>query len=203
MPDSNDQTIRWLAQARAGSNEALGNLFDACRGYLLRVAGADLDRRLQAKGGASDIVQETFLEAQRDFGQFRGTSEQELLAWLRHRLRYRMSKFVRGHRETAKRAATREVPLNITASGTMSLNLAAEQTSPSQRAIAQERDDGVERAIERLPEDYRVVLQMRYREGLTFEEMARKLDRTPDSARKIWARAIEQLKSELRTMDLS
>ena len=87
-------------------------MLDGCRGYLLRIAGDDLDPRLQAKGGASDIVQETFLEAQRDFGEFTGDSEPELLAWLRHRLRYRVAKFIRSYRQTAKRAAGREVPLD-------------------------------------------------------------------------------------------
>jgi RNA polymerase sigma-70 factor (ECF subfamily) len=199
---SDDQTNHWLTQARQGSNEALGRLFDACRDYLLRVAGADIDQRLRAKGGASDIVQETFLEAQRDFGQFTGTSEQELLAWLRHRLRYRMSKFARSHRETAKRAAAREVPLDGSSSAAIGPSLAAAQSSPSQHVLANERDDGIKRAMEQLPEDYRLVLDMRYRDGLTFEEIAQALDRTPDSVRKLWARAIQRLKGNLRAMGL-
>jgi hypothetical protein len=68
-----------LAAARRGSREALGQSLEACRRYLLAIADRQLDQDLQAKGGASDLVQETFLEAQRDFGQFHGPSPDELI----------------------------------------------------------------------------------------------------------------------------
>ena len=57
--------------------------------------------------------------------------------------------------------------------------------------------------MERLPEDYRRVIELRYREGLSFEEIGAILERTPNSARKLWARAIERLKSDLRAMTSS
>ena len=72
-----------LAAARAGSREALGRVLEGCRRYLLGVAEGELDPDLRSKGGASDIVQETFLEAQRDFARFQGSSPEELRAWLR------------------------------------------------------------------------------------------------------------------------
>src|SRR6516165_3274940 len=73
---------RWLPAAQAGSKEALAQMLEACRGYLLLIATQELDPALRAKGGASDLVQETILEAFRDFGRFQG-GEEELLAWLR------------------------------------------------------------------------------------------------------------------------
>src|ERR1700752_4820512 len=100
---------RWLAAAPAGSNEALGRALGACRNSLLLVAQHHLGADVQAKGGASDLVQETFLEAQRDFGQFRGTSEEELLAWLRQMLLHNVGTFSRRYRETTKRDVAREV----------------------------------------------------------------------------------------------
>jgi RNA polymerase sigma-70 factor (ECF subfamily) len=198
MPQSDDQTIQLIRQARAGSNDALGRLLNGCRGYLLRIAGDDLDPRLQAKGGASDIVQETFLEAHRDFGEFKGDSEQELLAWLRQRIQYRVAKFVRSYRHTAKRAAAREVSLDEGSSSAVGPVLAASQLSPSEHALAEERDHLLEQAMEHLPDDYRRVIQLRYCEGLAFDEIGAVLARSPNSARKLWARAIERLKSELR-----
>ena len=69
---------QWLEAARAGSKEALGEALEACRNYLLMVANRQLDPQLRVKGGASDLVQETFLEAQRDFGRFQGTSDAEV-----------------------------------------------------------------------------------------------------------------------------
>ena len=74
---------RWLPAAQAGSKEALGQLLDSCRGYLLLIANQELGPDLQAKGGASDLVQETLLDACRDFAHFQGNTEQELFGWLR------------------------------------------------------------------------------------------------------------------------
>jgi RNA polymerase sigma-70 factor, ECF subfamily len=204
MPRTDDQTVQLILQARAGCNDALGRLLDGCRGYLLRIARDELASRFQAKGGASDIVQETFLEAKRDFPRFTGDSEPELLAWLRRRLHYRVAKFIRSHRETAKRASGREVPLDVGGSSTaMGAVPAADQLSPSDLFLAGERDHLLEQAMERLPEDYRRVIQLRYREGLLFEEIAKALKRTPNSARKLWARAIERLKRDLGEEDSS
>ena len=62
--------VQRLAAARAGSREALGQILQACRGYLLLLAERELAPDLRAKGGASDLVQETFLEAQKDFAHF-------------------------------------------------------------------------------------------------------------------------------------
>ena len=86
---------RQLAAARAGSREALGQVLQACRGYLLLLAERELDPDLRAKGGASDLVQGTFLEAQKDFAHFQGDSEDELRAWLRQVLLHNLANFTR------------------------------------------------------------------------------------------------------------
>src|SRR5262249_7550847 len=75
VPPDSGQIARWLAAARQGSVEALGQLLEVCRPYLLKVANDHLTADLRAKLGASDVVQEAFLEAQRDFGQFSGLTE--------------------------------------------------------------------------------------------------------------------------------
>src|ERR1700751_3723750 len=98
----------WLPGARAGSPEALGQLLEACRGYLLLIAQREIDPDLRAKGGASDLVQQTFLEAQRDFADFRGETEAELLGWLRQILLHNLASFARKFRETAKRRLAAE-----------------------------------------------------------------------------------------------
>src|SRR5262245_65024573 len=92
-----------LAAARAGSRNALGELLESYRRYLAHVARDQLDPRLLPKGDQSDLVQETFRDAQQAFGQFRGNSEEELLAWLRQILVHRISRFARRYRGTRKR----------------------------------------------------------------------------------------------------
>src|SRR6516162_6479595 len=110
-----DAALR-LAAARTGSSEALGQALQACRGYLLLLAKRELDPDLRAKGGASDLVQETFLEAQRDFAHFHGNSAEELRAWLRRLLLNNVANFTRQYRERAKRQVGREVSLEAAGS---------------------------------------------------------------------------------------
>src|SRR5207249_12051722 len=62
-----------LCQARAGSGPALGQLLELYRSYLALLARLQIGRRLQGKVDSADLVQETFLEAHRKWGQFRGT----------------------------------------------------------------------------------------------------------------------------------
>jgi len=108
MAVGKDSAVEGLLQAaRAGSAEALGQALEACRGYLLHVARREIAPGQQAKASASDIVQETFLEAERGFPRFGGDSERELLAWLRKLLLNNLGDFTRRYHGTVKRAASR------------------------------------------------------------------------------------------------
>jgi RNA polymerase sigma-70 factor (ECF subfamily) len=190
----------YLPAARAGSREALGQALEICRGYLLRVANQGLDQDLRAKGGASDLVQETFLEAQRDFGQFQGSSEQELLAWLRLLLLHNVANFTRRYRGTDKRRVDREVGLDGTRSAAgRKARLATETPSPSGQAMAHEQAEKVQQALERLPEDYRRVIVLRNQERKSFEEMGPLMGRSAEATRRLWSRAVERLQRELET----
>ena len=94
-----DRAAPWLAAARDGSRDALGQALEACRNYLLLIADRELGADLRPKGGASDLVQETFIEAQRDFDRFGGATEAEWLAWLRQLLKHRLANFRRRYRQ--------------------------------------------------------------------------------------------------------
>jgi RNA polymerase sigma-70 factor, ECF subfamily len=195
-----DEATRWLSAARAGSPEALGQALEACRGYLLLIARNELGIDLQAKAGASDLVQQTFLEAQCDFGRFHGDSAAELRAWLRRLLLNNLATFARDYRATAKRAVGREVALpSPERSGTGAVDPSAGEPSPSTVAMAHEEAAAVRRLLERLPEDYRLALLLRHLEELPFEEIGRRLNRSANAARKLWARAVEMLQQQWET----
>jgi RNA polymerase sigma-70 factor (ECF subfamily) len=74
---------RLIVLARAGSGAALGELLAAYRNYLTLLARVQIDRRLQRKLDASDVVQEVYLAAHQHFVRLRGRTEGELVAWLR------------------------------------------------------------------------------------------------------------------------
>jgi RNA polymerase sigma-70 factor (ECF subfamily) len=187
----------WLPAARAGSSEALGQILDACRGYLLLVAQRELDPQLRAKGGASDLVQETLLDALRGFGRFHGNSEDELRRWLRRLLLNNLVSFARRYRDADKRDIRREVDLQAGDSAAeRGGGLAGTMATPSRQAMAQEQAEAIQRALERLPDDYRLVILLRYQEERSFEEIGRLMDLSPNAARKLWLRAVKRLQHE-------
>jgi RNA polymerase sigma-70 factor (ECF subfamily) len=189
---------RWLSAARDGSRDALGRVLEACRRYLLYVARRELNGDLQAKGGASDLVQETFLEAQCDFERFQGTSERELRAWLRQLLHHRGAKFRRRFKSTQKRQLARETTLHAADRPTYAPN---DPASPSAQLIACEQAQRLRQALDRLPDDYQQVIRLRYVEQCPFDEIGRQMQRTPNAARLLWLRAIEHVKHALRGTD--
>jgi RNA polymerase sigma-70 factor (ECF subfamily) len=198
MTEPLDGAARWLPAARAGSREALGKVLEAARQYLVSIARQELDPDLRAKNSPSDLVQETFVEAQRAFGQFQGDTEAELLAWLRQLLLHRVGKLRRSFRDTQKRRLAREVALGGDSSSEGPAGgLAANMPSPSGQAMEHEQDQALQAALGRLPDDHRRVITLRYQEQLPFEEIGRLLHRSPDAARKLWARAVERLQEEL------
>jgi RNA polymerase sigma-70 factor (ECF subfamily) len=198
MPLDAAQLEQHLTAARAGSREALGQVLSQYHFYLLEIARRELGRDLQPKGGASDIVQETFLEAQRIFPRFAGRSDDEIRAWLRCLLLHRTAKVGRRFRATHKRRLAREVSLDAPCMPAASRVPAAAMPTPSAHLMARERQEVLRRAMDRLPEDYRRVMVLRYQKEMTFDEIGRDMRRSGDAVRMLWARALERLKHELR-----
>ena len=92
-----------IQAARTGDSGALGRLLELYRNYLRLLARIQFDLRLRGKADPSDMVQETFLAAQRNFAQFRGASERELIDWLRQILTSKLMDLARRYLRTARR----------------------------------------------------------------------------------------------------
>jgi RNA polymerase sigma-70 factor, ECF subfamily len=186
-----------LEQARAGDEAALGRLLELYRNYLTLFARLQIGRRLQGKVDASDLVQETFLDAHRDFARFRGTTEQELASWLRQILAANLAMLVRRYCGTQCRdlRLERELAAELDASSrVLDQGLMAASGSPSQHAASREQAVLLADALGQLPEDYREVIILRHMEGRSFPEVAQQMGRTVDSVKKLWTRALVRLR---------
>ncbi len=182
-----------LQAARAGSTEALGQALQSNRGYLLAIAADELGDDLQVKVSPSDLVQQTFLEAVRDFDHFTGADADAFRAWLRQLLRNNARNVARDYRATDKRRLDREVTLDAG-----DLPLRAFGPTPSAEAVARETNAALEAALARLPAEYREVLTLKNKERLPFDEIGRRLGgRTANAARLLWSRAVERLRDEM------
>ncbi|MBS0260990.1 MAG: sigma-70 family RNA polymerase sigma factor [Planctomycetes bacterium] len=194
LPNPNEIISRRIDAARIGDAAALGELFELCRNYLLLTANQELESELQAKVAPSDVVQETILEACRDFGSFRGSTEPEILAWMRQILLHNLANVRRNFRDTAKRELDREQPLW----GEVE-HVSHDVPTPATHLTNREQREQLLQALAQLPDIYREVLLLRQQEGCTFAEIGTKIGRTAESARKLWTRAVEQLKDILKS----
>jgi RNA polymerase sigma-70 factor (ECF subfamily) len=189
-----------IARARTDDGAALGLLLERYRPYLGILARVQMSRRLQGKLDASDVVQEAFLTAHRSFAQFRGSSEAELTGWLRKILASHLAKTIRRYWGTRARDIRLECQLAEDldqSSRAIGQFVADPRSSPSQHAQRREQGLHLMDALAELPEAYRDVLILRHLEGLSFPEIARRMERTVDSVEKLWTRALGKLRHSL------
>lgn len=186
--------VEMISKARSGDRLALGQLIDNYRNYLLLIANSEIDHRLQAKLGASDLVQQSMLQAQKHFAQFRGDTEPELQAWLRQILHNDLRKTRRTF-SARKRNADQEV--NLQENSAVERGLLDNHLTPSSEAIRRERMETLKSALESLPPDYQAVIRFRNFEQLSFAETGERMNRSADACRKLWSRAIQSLQSLL------
>jgi RNA polymerase sigma-70 factor (ECF subfamily) len=196
MTASGSDLRRLIDRARRDEPGALDRLLDSYRNCLRLLARTGLDVSLQGKADPSDLVQEALLKASQHFGQFRGANDAELAGWLRQILARCLADLVRRYR-TAGRRAGREQSLEQLldrSSEALERVLAGGGSSPS--ASAHRRDLAVVLcdALAELGEDQREVIVLHHLEGLGWDEVARRLGRTPGAVQKLWTRALRQLR---------
>ena len=182
-----------LEKARAGDADALGQLLEQYRQYLRLLAQSQVGRSLRVRLDPSDLVQETLLEAQRDFSHFAGDGEGELTAWLRRILVRNLTDQLK-HHHSQKRDLQREQPLELLVEQAHAA-LAAPLSTPSAQASRREQAVVLAQAMAQLPADYREVITRRHLEGESFEAIAARMGRTSGAVRMLWMRALERLGS--------
>src|SRR5262245_28740582 len=169
------------------------------RHYLRVLAEGQLGDHLRGKCDPSDLVQQTLLEAHRDFHTFQGTHEGELLAWLRRILANNLFNEARRF-ATRGRDAGREVSLERFQGGldhsshVLARCLADEGPTPSEVAASRETAVKLADMLAQLPENYQRVLVLRLFEGLSAEEVAERMDTTAGAVRMLQMRALEALR---------
>lgn len=199
MTDSNSRVAMLLVRAREGDAQALDRLFDMCRNYLNLVARSQVESWLQAKVDASDLVQQTMMEAYRDFARFQGGSEGEWLAWLKQILSHNAGDFIRRY-TGAGRHARREVPLAgpLDSSCFGAPDPADPGASPSEEVLRRERELEIADALARLSPDHREVIMLRNLQRLPFEEVAQRMERTRPAVQMLWMRAMHKLQETMK-----
>ena len=183
------------------SSEGLSPL-ERFRSYLHLLARLQLGGQMPARLDPSDLVQQTLLEAHRQRDRFRGTTDAERAAWLRQMLAHNLADALRALRRD-RRDVGREVPLEAARSESaadLADWLAAEQSSPSQRAVKQEEAVRLAEALAELPEAQREALVLQHWHGLTLAEIGTQLGRSPVAVAGLLKRGLKELRTRLERL---
>jgi RNA polymerase sigma-70 factor, ECF subfamily len=171
------------------------------RAYLTVLAQRYLDSRLRGRLDPADIVQVTFMEAQRDLHAFRGHQIEELLGWLRNILRNNVSSAHQKHLYTQKRSAGREAHGAASGGDDSAPQLTdlvpSETTSPSQRMMRDEAAVYLANCLQTLPETQREALRLRYVEGSSLKEIATAMDKSEMAVAGLLKRGLQTLRERM------
>jgi RNA polymerase sigma-70 factor (ECF subfamily) len=163
------------------------------RPYLKGVAAAILDERVAGKVDPSDVVQQALLASFAGFDQFRGTTVEDLKAWLvaivRNEARQAGRFWSQDRREVA-----REQRLPSGSAGGSGSGLEGDSSDPGERAARREQANHVLAALEKLGAEEAQLVRLRNFEGLTFAEIGQRLDCSETTARERWVAALERLR---------
>lgn len=193
-----------IRAAKAGNTTQVGELIEPFRHYLKLLARMQIGPKLQEKADESDLVQETFLNAYRSFPEFQGTTEAELVGWLRSILATKLAELFRRYLGTQQRDIRLEQQIaddfghsTIILGQNFAGGLISPDSSPSQRAGRHEEAVRLADALDNLPPDYREVIVLRNLEGLPFKAVAERMQKSEDSVEKLWLRGLAKLRQHL------
>src|SRR5262249_27845129 len=180
-----------------------GRGLERFRSYLLLLARVRLDPMARAKVGASDVVQQTLLEAHRDRARFRGRTLGEQAAWLRQILARNLANVVRDLRRD-KRDVAREQPLQAAldeSAARLESWMAAGRSSPSQQVERHERALRLAEALAALPENQREAVVLRHWHGCSLVEIGERLGCTTAAVTGLLHRGLRKLRQQLHDLE--
>lgn len=194
-------TLVLLDQVRHGDPSAVNRLLERHREAIKRMIGQRMDRVVQRRVDASDIVQDVLVEANRRLGDYLANPTMPFRLWLRHMVRDRVIDAHRRHRVASSRSLDREVPLggdgeSASLAGPVD-RLEDRELTPQAAATWHELERRFAAAVDRLEDDDRQIVLLRHFEHLSTAEAAGVLGLTKPAAGMRYLRAMRRLRTLL------
>ena len=192
-------TMVLLDRARQGDGTAINGLLERHRAAIRRMIDQRMDRVVQRRVDASDIVQDVMIEANRRLGDYLANPTMPFQLWLRHMARDRLIDAHRRHRVAASRSLDREVSLTVAEGQDHSQadligQLADRELTPAAAATWHELERRFAAAVEQLDEDDRRIVLLRHFEHLSTAEAAAALGLAKPAAGMRYLRAMRRLR---------
>jgi RNA polymerase sigma-70 factor (ECF subfamily) len=205
MIENSSETRRLLQAGAGGDTEKWGDLLEQHRERLRRMVALRLDRRLQGRIDASDVIQEAYLEASGRLPEYLNQPTMPFFLWLRFLTSQKLLELHRHHLGAQVRDAGREVclyqgSLPETSSAALAAQLLGHLTQPSQAAIRAEMKIRLQDALNSMDALDREVLALRHFEHLSNAETAQTLGIRDSAASKRYIRALKKLRTILSSL---
>ena len=197
-----DHEINSLVELALDGNErAMTMLLDKHRAQLQHLVSLRMDRRIQGRVDAADIVQDALIDAARRLSEFRDQNKMGFYVWLRWITSERLLNTHRRHLGSQIRDAKREVPIDRQEPDAtpiaLSQQLAGRLTSPTKVVARRELQMAIENVLEQLDPDDRAILMLRNFEELSLTQTAKALGIKRSTAGKRHIRALKRLRKAL------
>ena len=155
MPSEPTDTGPLVERLRAGDHQALTDLFQRYRDRLHRMVELRMDPRIQGRLGASDVLQDGFLDAAARLDGYLRRPDLSPFLWLRLVVAERLAIAHRRHLGTKMRDVGQEVSLHLdplpeASSAALASMLLGRLTTPSNAAIRAEQTFQVQEAVNSL-----------------------------------------------------
>jgi RNA polymerase sigma-70 factor, ECF subfamily len=192
-----------LTEARNGCSEALGRLLEPFRMHLY-APGQKLHPALAGQIDKAELLQETLHIAIRNFKQFQGNSEGQLLMWLREIMNRRILNLNRHYLQAQKRDVRRQVSLEEDFLGSAFRDVIFDnEATPFTAMSRRERTDIMHQAFEVLPDECQEIIRLKHGDGKSFEEIGEMYRCTAKAAAKRWREALSAWRHAMQDMGLS
>lgn len=187
-----------LSGAARGEEAARDELLGLYRPYLRLAVGDRLPKLIQKRMDASDIVQQTLVDAVRGMADFRGRSEPEFTAWMMKLLERNLLQCVRNNTLGKRDVRLEHNWTDGSGSAVVAWQVIADEgSSPMSRVFRGEAALHLAAALEKLPTDQRTAVELRYIEQQTLQAIADQMGRTLSSVVVLIRRGVDALHAML------
>jgi RNA polymerase sigma-70 factor, ECF subfamily len=202
MWPASDETQQILADARGGDGDAVNRLMERHRASLRRMVDFRMNRQLERRVDASDVVQDVMFEASRRLADYLANPKVPFHVWLRQLAKDRIIDLHRRHKVARRRSIDREEPLVVAYADRSSLDLGAmlkdPELTPAAATIRRELQQRFLDALDSMNEEDREILIMRHEEHLSNSDVAAALNLSQPAAGMRYLRALRRLRDVLR-----